>query len=116
MKVRIVDEYDHKKPELYHTEHPNEVATYAMMLIDKHAMVAALPDGEDSAGRMKLRIQTPKELVDRSFAIAELAYTTARLRNHMIDVPDLKELNAEYDAKRQAKKDRDAELAQARKA
>jgi len=66
---------------------PNEIAKMAFELITRWGAVAAAPDGEDSAGRSKLRLVEPKELVDRAFLCAEAAMETARDRGHMIELP-----------------------------
>src|SRR5215207_3668850 len=41
-------------------------ARMAVALIEKWGMVAAIPDGEDSSGRQKLRMMKPKEMVERA--------------------------------------------------
>lgn len=100
IKVRVEnDGYSGKKTVVtYTTETPDDVAQFAMQLIDRHANVAGHEDGEDSQGRSKLRLQTPEELVERSFKIAQLTFAMARARGHMLTLPDLNELNAKYDA------------------
>lgn len=116
MKYRVENKYDlESEVRLYKTEVPNEVFTFAMLLIEKHAMVAGIEDGEDSAGRAKARIQSPEELVARSFKIAELAYNVARERGHIVALPDLNEINAEHDAARKEKHRKQKELEAARK-
>lgn len=51
------------------------IATVATELVSHLAIVAAMPDGEDSKGRQKLRLLTPKEVAKRAFEIAsELWY------------------------------------------
>ena len=46
-------------------------ARIALALIEKWGTVAGKTAGEDTAGRWKLALQGPVELVDRCFAIAE---------------------------------------------
>jgi len=41
-------------------------------MLARWGMVAAIPDGEDSKGRSKLRLSTPQELVVRAFEITDL--------------------------------------------
>jgi hypothetical protein len=65
-------------------------------------MVAAAPDGEDSAGRAKLRLATPEELVQRAFVTANLAYWNARQRGLILNLPDLKDTQAEAKDRREA--------------
>jgi hypothetical protein len=45
-------------------------ASLAWDLLRAHPLIAGVEDGEDSAGRSKLRLQTPREIVDRAFQIA----------------------------------------------
>lgn len=48
-------------------------AVIALQIIQQNTVhVAAIPDGEDSAGRSKLRLQQATEMVQRAFEIAEL--------------------------------------------
>lgn len=105
MKVRIEREkYGHEKQvRIFHTEMPNAVAQFAMQLMEKFGTVAAIPDGEDTGGRQRCRLQTPEELVTRSFEISEFAFAQARSRGHMVQVPDLNEINKEWDEKQAAK-------------
>lgn len=44
----------------------------AVSFAEHYGMVAAVEDGEDSAGRHKLRLQTPSEVVNRSLEVAKL--------------------------------------------
>jgi len=53
------------------------VADRVWDLIRMHPTVAATHEGEDSAGRARLRLQTPKELVDRCFEITKLYFERA---------------------------------------
>lgn len=54
--------------------HPDMRARLAMTLIEKWGMVAAtVADGEDSAGRSRMRLLTPAEVVGRACETAERA-------------------------------------------
>ena len=44
----------------------------AMRIVERWAMVCAEPDGEDSAGRAKLRLLSPELVVDRALAVSDL--------------------------------------------
>ena len=101
-KVRIERRYDEAEIRVYKDEVFDEVSGFAAMLIDKWGLVAAMPDGEDSAGRSRLRLPTPTELTDRAFAIAEALFAKAEATGHIVKLPDLNELNAVYDEKRAA--------------
>ena len=47
---------------------------FAMSIMERWAAVAAEIDGEDSAGRQKVRHTTPQEIVEYSVEVAELAF------------------------------------------
>ena len=49
-------------------------ATFAMQCIERWAMVAAQPDGEDSAGRAKLRRLTAIEIVNHACECTAAAF------------------------------------------
>lgn len=111
-KIRISeDRYEtgKKTVEIYSTETLNDEGRLACVLVEKWGLIAAETDGEDSAGRARVRPPTPDELVARAFDIAERFWATARARGHAVAVPDIGELNAEYDAK--IREERDAKLA-----
>lgn len=55
------------------------LAEVARELVARWGSVAVQPDGEDSAGRSKWRLQTPYELVERAIESASLL--DARLRS-----------------------------------
>lgn len=96
-KVRITTHrhYDKKSVEIYRTAMPNDTARLAFALLEKWGPVCAMPDGEDSAGRAKIRPLTPNETVVRAFEIAEFAMQCAWEGDHMIELPDVVELNRE---------------------
>jgi hypothetical protein len=68
--------------------HPEGRARMASALIEKWGMVAAAHDGEDSAGRTRLRLMTPPEVVNRACDTAEYAYAVFEKRGWLHDVPD----------------------------
>ncbi len=65
-------------------------AEWALEIAGSWGAVAGHPDGEDSAGRAKLRLMTADELVERSCEVAEKLLAAFQARNWMIDVPDPK--------------------------
>jgi len=75
----------------YVTVHTDEVLTdrakYAAALVERWALVAAVPDGEDSAGRAKLRLPTPDELVLRANEIVEALFNDFKQREWIIQGP-----------------------------
>jgi hypothetical protein len=64
------------------------VGRMSVVFVEKWGMVAATPDGEDSAGRMKLRLLTPAELTQRAVETAELVYAEVQKRGHFIELPN----------------------------
>lgn len=63
----------------------SHAAKVAIEFITKWGMVAAVEDGEDSAGRQKLRLATPEELVDRAVITAKLLYERLEAEGELID-------------------------------
>jgi hypothetical protein len=45
-------------------------------------------DGEDSAGRMKLRLMTPAEVAFRACDIADAAMSEMEARGWLLDLPE----------------------------
>lgn len=69
------------------TEIPHPQAQLAGELMRHLAIVAAVPDGVDDAGRQKVRLMTEAEVVERATKIADLAWAEYRKRNWLLDVP-----------------------------
>lgn len=80
--------------------HPSEQANFeadmALRFIERWAMVAATPDGEDDAGRQKLRRLTPRELVDHACATAKMLYEEFESRGWLIEIPPLDEAERQW--------------------
>lgn len=64
-------------------------ARLASEMIIRWGMVAAAPDGEDSAGRAKLRLLTPAELVERACESATLLIMECRARDWVHITPSI---------------------------
>ncbi len=58
-----------------------------MQLIERWGIVAAAPDGEDSAGRVKVRLATPEEIVARACQTAQIAMEQFAHKGWLLDVP-----------------------------
>lgn len=69
----------------------NQLAAVALALVERWGMVAGAPDGEDSAGRARGRLQTPIELVTRACETAAALYDELERRGWLMDVPAPKE-------------------------
>lgn len=76
----------------------DQKVVFAQQIIERWAMVAGEPDGEDAAGRQKLRMQTPTEIVDRACDIAEKAFTAFEERGWVVAMPPVGE---QYDMARE---------------
>jgi hypothetical protein len=70
---------------------PDDRIALASQILEKWAMVAAEPDGEDSAGRSKLRVLTPFELTERACDIADHAFTQFERRGWLVALPSIDE-------------------------
>lgn len=70
----------------------NAIAELASHLIDRWGMVSGAPDGEDSAGRAKMRLLSPEEVVRRACDTAELAFREFSKRDWVTVLPSLSEL------------------------
>lgn len=68
---------------------PDHTARLAFALIERWGAVAAESDGEDSAGRAKLKLQAPDDLVRRAFDIAQSAVAEAKKRGLMINMESI---------------------------
>jgi len=78
---------------IYQTEHAQFEARIATEFAQHYGMIAAIQDGEDSAGRQKLRLLTPSEVAERSIDTARLLVEGFRKQGWMLQVPDLAEVN-----------------------
>ncbi len=66
-------------------------ANLAQQFVDRWGMVAGIPDGEDSAGRQKLRLATPAELAARAVESANALFDAMDAAGWKIDVPSFTE-------------------------
>jgi hypothetical protein len=69
---------------------PDERVAFAMAIIEKHALVAARADGEDSTGRQKGELLTPAEIVSKACDISERAFAEFEARGwrQLMPAPD----------------------------
>lgn len=63
-------------------------------MVDRWGMVAGILDGEDSAGRSRLRLATPSELVDRAYDIADLMIARGETDGDFGDKPTPEDFGA----------------------
>lgn len=83
---------DEETCQIVQSEHLEFEAKVAEEFIARWGMVAGAPDGEDSAGRAKLRLQTPEELIERAFNTAALFMEHARKYKLVHVTPDAEEV------------------------
>jgi hypothetical protein len=88
------ERYDFKEIFTHETEHLENEAKLAFSLVERWGMVAALPDGEDSSGRSKLRLMTVEELTERAFKTAESFFKYARDNGLMHGLGNLEDLKS----------------------
>jgi hypothetical protein len=96
IEVGLLDEMrNYRKKFVAHAlVEPDIRARMAMDLVAKWGLVAAIPDGEDSYGRSKLRLSTPEEMVDRAVETVDLLMIAFKQNGWMVDCPSLDDLNA----------------------
>ena len=73
-------------------QRPDMRARFALACIERWGMVAAVPDGEDSAGRSKMRRCGVDEVVQFACLSAEAAFNQFQKRGWLIDIPSLDEV------------------------
>lgn len=71
---------------------PDERMHFAMAIIEKHALIAGESDGEDSAGRHKMRRAEAAEIVTVACDISEKAFAEFERRGWRQPMPSLEEL------------------------
>ena len=62
-------------------------AAYALALVERWGMVAAIPDGEDTAGRQRMRLATPEELAERAIATTTALFAAFRAAGWLVESP-----------------------------
>jgi hypothetical protein len=67
-------------------------AGFALQCLERWGMVAGATDGEDSAGRAKLRSMAPDEMVERACDVADKAYAAFEARGWTLTLPSAEEL------------------------
>ena len=85
VKARYADE----RYMLHNLQQPDLRAQLACQFAERWAMVAAVEDGEDSAGRQKLRRMTPGELADHACECVSALMEQFQVRGWLLHVPSL---------------------------
>ena len=91
--VHIGHKFENDKPEMIvlSGEHLQYEARLATALIERWGMVMGAVDGEDSAGRQKLALMSPEDVVARACDSAALAMKEFRNRGWILEVPTIDE-------------------------
>lgn len=82
-------ELSEREVAIYDDEVKQSECTLAFVLIEKWGAIAACPNGEDSAGRQKLKLMDEEDLVNRAFKISELAHKYARKHAYITTEEDI---------------------------
>ena len=85
--ARLERNYADKTCKIHHAAIPNQEASFALKLIERFGTIEGRVDGEDSAGRQKLRMAKAAEVVGTAFELAELAFREIDRRAWLIDCP-----------------------------
>lgn len=72
---------------LHRTHEPVTVAKIAVEMATRWGIVAAAPDGEDSAGRQKARLRTADELAVAACETAQALWLEFHTRGWLVEVP-----------------------------
>lgn len=87
--AHVVNQYQVDNPKLviHDTEAPTFEGRLAIVLVEKWGMVAGVDDGEDKAGRSKLRLMAPDEVVKRACTTSALLAAALREKGWMTALP-----------------------------
>lgn len=86
---------------------PNRRAQLAEKLLSHFGVVAAVPDGNDDAGRQQLALMHPLDVVRRACDIADYFYDAIKERDWEIAVPTMLEIKKIYDGETETDSDKD---------
>jgi hypothetical protein len=73
----------------------SEQAKMAFHLAEKLGMAAAKQDGEDSAGRQKLKLLTPEEVAERAISIVEHLWVAFQVKDWILPIPEIERRSTE---------------------
>ncbi len=78
-------------------------ARTSIAFIERWGMVAAVPDGEDTTGRQKLRLATPTELVERACVITEQLFSAMDSKGWITELPSVANVEAKFNTNEEEK-------------
>jgi len=84
MKQKAIRKYGRIEIDSTHVE--NFRAKIAIGLVERFGMIAGREDGEDTAGRQKARMLSPKEVVTRACDMADMLVNEFESRRWLLEV------------------------------
>jgi len=90
----VKQRYGDERYVIHNTVQPDQRALLACQFAERWAVVAGLPDGEDSAGRQKLRAMTPGELAQHACDCVTALFMQFDDRKWLLHVPSYDEVIA----------------------
>jgi hypothetical protein len=84
--IAIIGYADKTKVCLYDKVYPDMRARFTMLLIEKWGMVLARPDGDDSAGRAKIRPADPDEVVKHAVNVSAATFAAFKDRGWLLEI------------------------------
>jgi len=90
--VGVKARYGDERYVLHHLKQLDSRASLACQFAERWAMVAAMEDGEDSAGRQKVRRMTPGELADHACECVSALMEQFQVRGWLLEVPNFEQV------------------------
>lgn len=84
--AELTERFGGRTPEIGHTQVVVGPGMIAVELVERWGSVAGAPDGEDSAGRSKIRLQEPEELVERAVKTAGLLWEAIKKQGWILEI------------------------------
>lgn len=94
-EVEIVWDKYREGQKAHHRAIPNYTAKLAEQIVNHCALIAAQVDGEDTAGRQKLKLMEPADVAKRACDIAENMVAIFDARGWVIEFPPMPAEEAE---------------------
>jgi len=80
-------EFEYRRKLVHRTKALSIAGDLAFRLVERYGLINAQEDGEDSAGRAKIKLMPVHDTIQRCFDLAEAFVLEADRRGHIIDVP-----------------------------
>lgn len=89
---------------IFRRETLNPEAEFAYHLLERWGMVTGVPDGEDRAGRQRIRMMTPVEMVDRATSTAAIFWEHINRMGWVQEIPSPEEARVAIEERRKDRK------------